>query len=96
MSSVPVRGFLKRRRDRAVGSILGWAERNLYDSLNDTQQRAFREVVLGALNGYHDATLDLVSAEEDVVRNDHLVEVLEAVEQELQRGRRSAPVHSAP
>lgn len=97
MSSVPVRGFLKRRRDRALGSILGWCERNgVPEAMGQSKWAAFREVVLSALNGYHDATLDLVSAEEDIVRNDHLVTVLEAVERELQQSRRGAPVHSAP
>lgn len=94
---VPVRGYLKKRRDRALGSILGWSERNgVPEAMGKAKWDAFRENVLAAINGYHDAVLDLVSAEEGVVRNDHLVNVLEAVEQELQRTRRGASVHSAP
>lgn len=92
--SVPVRGFLKRRRDRAMGTIMGWIERNLQEALTPEQFKALRDTVQGAINSYHDSTLDLMSAEEDVVRNDRVVEVLEAVELELQRGRRSASVHS--
>jgi hypothetical protein len=38
---VPVRDFLKRRRDRAVGSILGYAERELFKSLTPTNVRRF-------------------------------------------------------
>lgn len=92
--SVPVRGFLKKRRDRAVGSIMGWIERNLQDDLSPEQFKGLRDTVLGAVNGMHDATLDLMSAEVDVVRNDHLIEVLEQVELELQRSRKNLPVHS--
>lgn len=97
---VPVRDFLKKRRDRAVGSILGWAEREVFSSLTDLQRKALREKVLDAMNAYHDAVLDLVSVEDGVVRNDRLVEVLEAVDERLRAEARSAraqtPVHSAP
>jgi hypothetical protein len=77
--SVPIRDFLKRRRDRAVGSILGFAEREIFADLTDRQQKALRETVLNALNGYHDTVLDLVKAE-DGVRNDRTVELLELLE----------------
>lgn len=97
---VPVRDFLKKRRDRAVGSILGWAEREVFKDLSDAQRKAFREKVLDAMNAYHDAVLDLVSAEDGVVRNDRLVELLETLDGRLQAEARSArvqtPVHSAP
>ena len=78
--SVPIRDFLKARRDRALGSILGYAERELWDSLTTQQRQAFRAVTIDALNGYHDSVLDLVKAENgQVVRNDLSVEVLAAL-----------------
>lgn len=89
--SVPVRDFLKRRRDRAVGSILGFAEREIFDSLSQDQRESLRRVVLDSLNGYHDSVLDLVKAE-DGVRNDAVVEVLERLEtgmKQLQRVQRT-------
>lgn len=87
--SVPVRDFLKRRRDRAVGSILGYAEREIFQSLTAQQREGLRRVVLEAANGYHDSVLDLVKAE-DGVRNDKVIEVLERLEHQMRHGSRSA------
>ena len=80
--SVPVRDFLKRRRDRAVGSILGYAERELFKSLTPEQRQTFRSVVLDAMNGYHDSVLDLVKAE-DGVRNDAVIDLLEKIDRKM-------------
>lgn len=80
--SVPVRDFLKRRRDRAVGSILGYAEREIFGSLNIEQREGLRKVVLDAANGYHDSVLDLVKAE-DGTRNDEVVRLLERLERHV-------------
>lgn len=79
---VPVRDFLKRRRDRAVGSILGYAEREIFKDLSIEQREGLRRVVLDAANGYHDSVLDLVKAE-DGIRNDYLVELLERIDQRM-------------
>lgn len=81
---VPVRDFLKRRRDRAVGSILGYAEREIFKDLSIEQREGLRRVVLDAANGYHDSVLDLVKAE-DGIRNDYLVELLERIDKRLPR-----------
>lgn len=88
--SVPVRDFLKRRRDRAVGSILGYAERELFESLTREQRLTFRSVVLDAMNGYHDSVLDLVKAE-DGIRNDAVIDMLERLERTV-AGQRSRAV----
>ena len=82
---VPVRDFLKRRRDRLIGSILGYAERELFESLTKEQREGLRKVVIDASNGYHDSVLDLVKAE-DGVRNDKVVELLERVDLHIRRG----------
>lgn len=77
--SIAVRDFLKARRDRALGSILGHAERNVYPELTQEQRRDLRQVVVDALNSYHDSVLDLVKSA-DGVTNDILVDILEAVQ----------------
>lgn len=79
---VPIRDFLKRRRDRAVGTVLGYAEREIFPHLPSEKREAFRRNVLDAMNGYHDSVLDLVKAE-DGVRNDHVLEVLERLERRV-------------
>ncbi len=84
---VPVRDFLKRRRDRAVGSILGYAEREIFNSLTAEQRAGLRQVVLDALNGYHDSVLDLVKAE-DGVRNDVVIEMLERIDRQTRQPSR--------
>lgn len=82
---VPVRDFLKRRRDRAVGSILGYAEREIFKDLSIEQREGLRRVVLDAANGYHDSVLDLVKAE-DGIRNDKVIELLESLDRKLAQG----------
>ena len=77
--SIAVRDFLKARRDRALGSVLGYAEREIYPDLPKEVQREFRGVVIDALNSYHDSVLDLVKSA-DGVTNEILVELLEKVE----------------
>lgn len=79
--SVPIRDFLKARRDRALGSILGYAERELWERLTVQEQKAFRAVTIDALNGYHDSVLDLVKAENGV-RNDEVLGFLQRIEQQ--------------
>jgi len=79
--SVPIRGFLKNRRDRAVGTILGYVEREM--NLSEDVRLPLRRVVLSAMDGYHDSVLDLVKADEDVVRNDEVIDLLERIDKRL-------------
>lgn len=85
---VPIRDFLKRRRDRAVGSILGYAERELFKDLSLEQRTQLRQIVLDALNGYHDSVLDLLKAE-DGVRNDRVIELLESLDRRIRTDQRT-------
>lgn len=87
--SLDVRKFLRHRRDRAVGSILGYAEIEIKPKLTSAQWESLRRVVLDATNSYHDTVLDLVKSD-DVTRNDHLVALLERVEHGLSRQARAA------
>lgn len=82
--SLDVRKFLRNRRDRAVGSVLGYAEENIKPKLTQPQWESFRRVVLDATNSYHDTVLDIVKSDESV-RNDHLISLLERVDRNLKR-----------
>lgn len=86
--SIDVRNFLRKRRDRAVGSILGYAEKELKSKLTEPEWEALRRVVLDATNSYHDTVLDLVKSE-DAARNDHLIHLLERVDQKLTADKRT-------
>lgn len=77
--SLDVRKFLRHRRDRAVGSILGYAENEIRPRLTQEQWESLRRVVLEATNSYHDTVLDLVKSE-DSVRNDQVVALLERLD----------------
>lgn len=81
--SVPVRNFLKARRDRALGSVMGHAEREIFPKLTPKEQTAFRNTVIDALNSYHDSALDLFKSDVGTVRNDELIGLLSRVEAHL-------------
>lgn len=85
--SVPVRDYLKNRRDRALGSILGHAERSSWwRGMDDATRKELRSVVIDALNGYHDSVLDLVKAEDsNTVRNEAVIDLLERLDRHMQR-----------
>lgn len=77
--AVQVRDFLKARRDRALGTILGYAEREIWPQLPVDEQRAFRALIIEALNGYHDSVLDLVKSDSGDARNEEVIELLEEI-----------------
>lgn len=81
--SVPIRDFLKARRDRALGSIMGYIEREHFPKLTAQERMAVRNVVLDALNSYHDSVLDLMKADSGAIRNDELVAMLARLESAL-------------
>lgn len=85
---VPIQDFLANRRNRALGSILGNAERGFFKKLTEQEQEAFRTVVRDAIYNYHDSVLDLVKAEDGVMRNEEVLEVLERLESSMQQVRR--------
>lgn len=81
--TVNERDFLKARRDRALGTILGYAEREVYASLTPGAQRAFRGLVMEAINGYHDAVLDLVKSDSGDVRNEEILALLDDINRHI-------------
>jgi hypothetical protein len=69
------------QRQRLVGNLMGFAERELYPDLTPTQQRAFRDKVLQAVGQYHDAVLDLLKAsvEDGSAVNEHAIRLIEDI-----------------
>ena len=82
--SVAVKNFLKARRDRALGSILGYSEREIFPKLTPAERTSFRNLVLDSLNSYHDSVLDLVKSDQGSVRNEELIALLERLDAHLQ------------
>jgi len=85
--SVPVRDFLKASRDRALGSILGHLEQRVWERLATGERAAVRQVVVDALNGYHERCLDLLKSE-DGMRNDEVVVLLRQLDDLVRSPRR--------
>lgn len=85
--SIEAKNFLKARRDRALGSVLGYAERELFPLLTVEQRKDFRSVVIDSLNSYHDSVLDLVKADNGSIRNERVIELLERVDSHLSSAR---------
>lgn len=81
--SIETKGFLKARRDRALGSVLGYAEREIWPLLTPGQRTSFRAVVIDSMNSYHDSVLDLVKSEVGSVRNEQVVNLLERLDAHL-------------
>lgn len=89
--NMPVRNFLKARRDRALGSILGVLEEDLRGKISKEEWEDVRGVVLDGVNGYHDAVLDLMKSEDSTsVRNDEIYDLLTRIAADLDTRRRAA------
>lgn len=84
--SVPVREFLKNRRDRALGSVMGQLERDIWPRLQEDERLGVRRSVVDAINSYHDSVLDLIKAEDaNTVRNDEVLVMLDRIDRKLGR-----------
>src|SRR5690349_16622866 len=75
--SVPIKQYLMNRRSRMVGSLMGYLETNIFPRLDKGEQDELRRVVRDAVNSYHDSVLDLVKADEGVLRNEDVISLLE-------------------
>lgn len=80
---VAIQDFLANRRNRCVGSILGNAERDFFEKLTPQQRDAFRQLVRDAVGSYHDSVLDLVRAEDGVMRNEEVLAMLTRIERQV-------------
>lgn len=85
--AVQERDFLKARRDRALGTILGYAERELRSDMSDSAWQSFRGLVIEALNGYHDSVLDLVKSDSGEVRNEEIIALLEGIDRHMRMAK---------
>lgn len=77
------------QRQRLVGNLMGFAERELYPDLTASQQRAFRDKVLQAVGQYHDTVLDLLKATVDdatAAVNEHALRMIEDIHREVAGG----------
>lgn len=75
--TISTKDFLKARRDRALGSILGHMERTVWTKLSADERYAIRGVVIDALNLYHDSILDLLKSETpETERNQEVLRLL--------------------
>lgn len=87
--SVSTQNFLRARRDRLVGTILGYAETHLKPKLNQSEWESFRQQVQAAANSYHDTVLDLLKVEDGMVRNEEVLELLERLDGHLRSSQRA-------
>lgn len=73
-----VRSMLIEQRKRLVGSLMEYAESNLYPKLREQERRALREKVLASVGVYHDTCLDMLKASinDGSVFNETALEVL--------------------
>lgn len=86
--SVEVKEYLRTSKDRVVGTIMGFLERQpLWGQIDRQQQLAVRQCVIDALNVYHERMLDLVKSD-NAVRNDETIELLRRLDAYMSKGRR--------
>ena len=74
--------LLTAQHKRLVATVMRHVEREVYPALSIDQRRELREVVVRAAGVYHDTALDClkaVSADDGVVRNERLYELLEQI-----------------
>lgn len=85
------RNLAVEQRRRLVGSIMEYAEREVYPHLPPEGRRRLREKVLGAVGVYHDFVLDCLraSVNEDTATNDEALILLRQINASQAHQRRS-------
>lgn len=78
------RGFLGKRRDRAIATILGFKEDECDYYLPDDVSKELRLVILDNINDVCDLAFDLMDDKIDI--NQYFLDVLDKLE-EIQNGR---------
>ena len=72
--------LLVEQRKRLIASILGHAERAFWDRLSVEEREDFRSKVFEAIGNFTDFTRDVLKVvDEDQIRNDRALELIEAV-----------------
>lgn len=83
---IDARRLLVERRKRLVGSIMQFAERELYPGMSLKQQQQFRDKVMEAVGGYHDLMIDLVrSLAGDGIVNEDALRLIQEIHDRLPR-----------
>ena len=85
--NTPTANLIAARGNRCSASILGWMEKNIYDSLSEEQRRMVRQVVLDNINAFKDLAIDVVKSDAAFV-NQVWVEKLDDIHDELRALRR--------
>lgn len=75
------RALAVEQRRRLVGSLMEFAERQLYPHLTRELQQAFRQKVMQSVGSYHDLMLDMLKASinDGSVVNEEALSLLEEI-----------------
>lgn len=81
MADDMVRKLATEQRKRFIASMLGAAESSpWWGKLSQTEQRSYRDKVIGCVGVYHDFMLDVIKvSDENTVVNGHALEMIEQV-----------------
>lgn len=81
MSSSFVRNLLNEQRKRLVGSLMTYLEDNVFEHLDEVEQKELRRKVLSAASQYHDVCLDMMksSVETGTVLNEEAMRLLASI-----------------
>lgn len=78
--------LLVEQRKRLVASIMGYAERNVFDRLSVPEQKAFREKVLSAIDVYSDFVRDMIKVgHAETLVNEETLRVIQLVHESQRR-----------
>lgn len=84
-----VQNLAKEQRKRLVGSLMTFAEQEMYPYLPDDVKKRYREKVLQTTGQYHDMVLDCLKASisDSTVVNEQALEMLRQIHQAVQPPR---------
>lgn len=88
--AISARTFVKARRDRAIGAILGQLESELSGKISPDEWAEVRAIVLEGMNSYHDSILDIMKSEDGSERNDEIFALLTTINQQTRAPRPKA------
>lgn len=92
MSDDIMRKLAGEQRRRFIAGVLGAAEMSpWWGRLSVPEQKAYRDKILTSVGSYHDFMLDVIKvSHDDVIRNEHAVNLLQAVHDSQRRLERAA------
>lgn len=91
MADDMVRKLATEQRKRFIASMLGAAESSpWWGKLSQTEQRSYRDKVIGCVGVYHDFMLDVIKvSHDDGPINEHAIAILQTVHDSQRRLERS-------